>query len=110
LATNSASVKIPEGRKPKKNQINETVPAASEKKEHQLGITASDTVWLRIGFENGKPQEVLLRAGTSKSWKFADTAQLKIGNAGGVTLKFDGKDLGVMGKPGQVLDLTFPPD
>ena len=45
----------------------------------------------------------------SKDWSFAGSAVLKIGNAGGIALKFDGKDLGVPGKPGQVLNLKFPP-
>jgi cytoskeletal protein RodZ len=108
-ATNSVPVTMPELRNPEENQINESVPAVVEKEEHQLEITATDTVWLRIGFENGKFEEVLLKAGTPKSWEFEGPAQLKIGNAGGVTLKFDGKDLGVPGNPGQVLDLKFPP-
>ena len=45
----------------------------------------------------------------SKDWSFADTAALRIGNAGGIAVKFDGKDLGVPGKPGQVLNLNLPP-
>ena len=81
---------------------------AAVRREHQLEITASDTVWMRIAFENGKSEELLLKAGTSKSWTFGGTAVLKIGNAGGAALKFDGKDLGVPGDPGQVLDLTLP--
>ena len=88
--------------------MNESAPAVAVKGEHQLGITASDTVWLRIRFENGKQEEMLLKSGKSKSWKFGGPAVLKIGNAGGITLKFDGKDLGVPGDPGKVLDLTLP--
>jgi hypothetical protein len=71
-------------------------------------ITASDTVWMRIAFENGRSEELLLRAGTSRSWTFGGTAVLKIGNAGGAVVKFDGKDLGIQGDRGQVLDLTLP--
>ena len=79
-----------------------------DKKEHQLGITANDTAWIQIRFENGKVEEMTLRSGDSKDWRFADQVTLRIGNAGGVALKFDGKDLGVPGDPAQVLDLTFP--
>lgn len=82
------------------------VPA--DKKEHQLEITANDTAWIQMRFENGKVEEMTLRSGSSKDWRFADPVTVRIGNAGGVTLKFDGKDLGVLGDPGQVLDLTFP--
>ena len=88
--------------------MNEPLPAAPVMGGHQLEVTASDTVWMRITFENGKSEELLLEAGTSKSWTFGGTAVLKIGNAGGIALKFDGKDLGVQGDRDQVLDLTLP--
>jgi cytoskeleton protein RodZ len=85
-------------------QVNETVAEV----EHRLGITASENAWLQIMFENGTIEEVLLRPGISKVWKFSGSALLKVGNAGGVTLRFDGEDLGVPGKPGQILKLNFP--
>ncbi len=85
-----------------------TAQAPEDKKEHHLVIIASDSVWVQIRYENGKVEEALLRSGESKDWSFSDTAVLKIGNAGGITLKFDGNDLGVPGKPGQVLNLNFP--
>ena len=81
-----------------------------DKKEHHLIIAASDTVWVQIRYENGKVEEALLRSGMSKDWSFPGSAVLKIGNAGGIALKFDGKDLGVPGNPGQVLNLNFPPE
>jgi cytoskeleton protein RodZ len=85
-------------------QVHETVAEA----EHRLGITASENAWLQIMFENGTIEEVLLRPGISKVWKFSGSALLKVGNAGGVTLRFDGEDLGVPGEPGQILKLNFP--
>jgi len=94
--------------KPEETRISEPTPAAPEKKAHQVVITASDTAWLQIRFEDGDIDEVLLRSGESKRWEFEGSAALKIGNAGGVALRFDGKDLGTPGDPGQVLNLTFP--
>lgn len=86
------------------------VQAPEKKKEHRLVINASDTVWLQIRYEDGKFEEALLKSGMSKDWSFPDTAMLKVGNAGGITLNFDGNDLGVPGKTGQVLTLNFPPE
>jgi cytoskeleton protein RodZ len=103
-----APVTEPGETKTEEIKTSEPVPAAQDKKAHQVVITASDTVWLQIRFEDGKTEEVLLRSGDSKRWEFDGTAVLKIGNAGGVSLKFDGKDLGVPGNAGQVLNLTFP--
>jgi len=93
---------------PQENKINEAVPALVDKNEHRLEIKSLDTVWMRISYENGKNEEALLRAGTSKIWEFRGTAKLRIGNAGGVMLNFNGKDLGSPGKAGQVLTIAFP--
>jgi len=103
-----APVTVPVETKTEESKITEPVPTAPDKKAHQVVITASDTVWLQIRFEDGKIDEVLLRSGGSKRWEFDGTAMLKIGNAGGVSLKFDGNDLGIPGNTGQVLNLTFP--
>jgi hypothetical protein len=89
--------------------LNTAGQAPEDKKEHRLIINASDTVWLQIRYENGKVEEALLKSGMSKDWSFPDMAALKVGNAGGITLNFDGNDLGVPGKSGQVLNMNFPP-
>ncbi|RPI33614.1 MAG: DUF4115 domain-containing protein [Nitrospiraceae bacterium] len=103
-----APVTVPVETKPEEIKTSEPVPAAPDKKAHQVVVTASDAVWLQISFEDGKTEEVLLRSGDSKRWEYDGTAVLKIGNAGGVSLKVDGKDLGIPGQTGQVLNLTFP--
>jgi cytoskeleton protein RodZ len=95
---------------PNENKINEPVPAVADKNGHSLEIKSLDTVWMRISFENGKSEEVTLRAGASHKWEFGDTATLKVGNAGGIVMNFDGKDLGPLGKTGEVLTMTFPPN
>jgi cytoskeleton protein RodZ len=79
-----------------------------EPEKHSLDITAVETTWISIKFKDGKTEEVLFRPGETKNWRFPETAFLKIGNAGGIQLRFDGKDLGAPGEPGQVKDLTLP--
>jgi len=106
MGENRTSGKIAEKINP---SVEEKTPVPVAQIEHRLEITSMDTAWLRISYENGKSQEALLRAGDLKRWEFRGAATLRIGNAGGVTLKFDGKDLGVPGNPGQALTLTFPP-
>ena len=81
---------------------------AADMQEHELRITTSDTVWVQISFQDGKVEEKLLGSGISMTWKYTGSAKLKIGNAGGVALKFNGKDFGVPGSAGQVVNLTFP--
>ena len=76
--------------------------------EHTLEIIANDLTWMHIRFSGGKYEEVLLRPGITRSWSFTDRAVLKLGNAGGVRLKLDGKDIGAPGSLGQVITLVFP--
>jgi cytoskeletal protein RodZ len=76
--------------------------------EHDLQIAANDTTWMSIKFGNGKTEEILLMPGNSKSWRFSEKALLKIGNAGGIRVSLDGKDLGMPGGRGQVITLSLP--
>jgi cytoskeleton protein RodZ len=76
--------------------------------EHTLGITADDLTWMHIRFSNGKYEEALLRPGMTKEWTFTGRAALKLGNAGGVRLNLDGKDMGAPGSLGQVITLAVP--
>jgi cytoskeletal protein RodZ len=82
------------------------IPAKA--KEHNLKVTAEETTWLAIKFSNGKADEALLRPGDAKTWAFSGEATLKIGNAGGIGVTFDGKDLGTPGNPGEIRTLTLP--
>jgi cytoskeleton protein RodZ len=107
---------LPAGQVPAQQQagptgiVHEATPPVlpPKTKEHSLEITAEETTWLSIKFSNGKADEALLRPGDSKTWTFTGTAMLKIGNAGGISIKFDGEDLGTPGDPGEVKTLTLP--
>jgi flagellar basal body rod protein FlgF len=83
-------------------------PAIEENTENSLDITANDRTWISVKFEDGKSEEAILSPGDSKSWKFSDRALLKIGNAGGITIHCNGKDMGILGNPGQVKTLSLP--
>lgn len=76
--------------------------------EHSLEIIADDLTWMHIKFSNGKYEEILLRPGMTKVWQFTDKAVLKLGNAGGIRLNLDGRDIGSPGSLGQVMSLVFP--
>ncbi len=80
----------------------------SEKKEHILKIDANEVTWVYMEFENGKSEDLLFQPGDSKTWIFLENVYLKIGNAGGIYLHFDGKDMGIPGSTGQVITLNLP--
>jgi cytoskeleton protein RodZ len=76
--------------------------------QHSLSVTADDTTWISVTFDNGRREEMILRQGQSKDWPFSGKAFVKVGNAGGITMRLDGKDLGKPGEPGQVKNITLP--
>jgi cytoskeleton protein RodZ len=76
--------------------------------EHNLEIAATDTTWISVKYADGRSEEMLLRPGNARSMSFSGTMLLKVGNAGGIKVRLDGKDLGVLGSPGQVISLSLP--
>lgn len=82
--------------------------AVSPSEEMILRIVAVEPAWLRIQRDQNEPSEALLRAGESYTVKAQNKFTLKIGNAGGVELFFNGKPLGNPGKPNEVVELTLP--
>jgi len=79
-------------------------------KEHSLEIFASDKTWILATIDNTETKELLLNNGESAKLSAKDGFSLKIGNAGGIRLIFDGKDIGVPGDSGKVITLNLPSD
>ena len=76
--------------------------------QHALQIAAKEDAWLALALDDHASKQFLLHAGESRTWS-AVRFTLTIGNAGGVLLTLDGKDLGPIGKPGRVVkNLRLP--
>jgi len=86
-------------------QVAQRTPAVGE---HSLAIAADDLTWMHITFSDGKSEEILLRPGMTRTWQFTDKAVLRLGNAGGIRLTLDNRDIGSPGSLGQVMTLVFP--
>ena len=76
--------------------------------EHTLEILATDTTWLSIAIDNAHPQELLMQPGESIKRYAQTNFMLKIGNAGGIRLLFDGQEISKLGRRGQVVSLQLP--
>ncbi len=75
---------------------------------HALTIAAKDESWLALAVDDQPAKQYLLRGGESRTWSAARFS-LTVGNAGGVSLALDGRELPPIGKPGQVIrSLRFP--
>lgn len=75
--------------------------------EHILKITATELTWLLIEAEEGT-RDITMRPGETVQYKSKKGFKLTIGNAGGIRLILNEKDLGPLGKSGEVKILTLP--
>jgi len=119
-----SSAPAPEALSPEKSEEGsvakpDLVPAAVKTKEvkseaaaglHLLGITAGEDVWIQAALDGGEPFEVLLKKGEHVEWKAKDNFSLVIGNAAGVSLTMDGRELPRLGEHGKVVRLSLPPE
>jgi len=74
-------------------------------------VASRGTTWLLATNENG---EVLfsgqVRQGSSKSFSEVTQVNLRVGNAGGVDISVNGKDVGSIGANREVVNLTYNAD
>ena len=75
-----------------------------------LRLEIVDTVWIRAVADGQRVLEGVYRAGGELEPIEADKAvELKVGNAGGVSLALNGKDLGLIGPAGRVRSVMVTP-
>ena len=76
--------------------------------KHTLVITALERTWIQIQDGSSLPFDVILYPGDNFTRTSSQQLAIVIGNAGGVTVVFDGKGLDSLGKDGEVVRLTLP--
>ncbi len=69
---------------------------------------AMELTWVSVSIDDAKPEEWLLRRGDSIKLNASVRFVVKIGNAGGTKLLFNGKDIGELGPHGKVVDIVLP--
>jgi cytoskeletal protein RodZ len=81
-------------------------PVANSKTK-TLVLSITQTSWVLVEIDGQKIAEGIYPAGTVKKFH-GKSASLRAGNAGGVDVQVNGKDLGPLGASGSVVDKTFP--
>ena len=92
----AAAVQTPEVRSPAKNLA----------RSSGFAVRLKDSSWLRVVIDGKVAMEGLYPAGTSRTFS-GRSATVRVGNAGGVNVTVDGKDLGPMGGLGDVAERSF---
>jgi transcriptional regulator with XRE-family HTH domain len=85
------------------------VPVEVQDKYQHLILKGIDKAWVQVITDDGKTtSEVDLEEGEVKTYQAVKNFRLKIGNAGGVDIHFNGRSLGVLGVSGQVTEIVLP--
>jgi hypothetical protein len=72
-----------------------------------LQISARSTVWISVTADGETEWQGLMEANQSREVQAADTIRLTVGNAAGVDLTLNGKELGSLGNEGEVKTVTL---
>jgi len=73
---------------------------------HSLTVRAKGDSWMSVSADGTSVFAGFLKAGTQKTFRGA-TVAMHAGNAGDVEVIANGKDIGALGGPGEVVDRTF---
>jgi cytoskeletal protein RodZ len=80
-----------------------TVLAASA----ELTAKLTQDAWMQVEVDGQRQFEGILKAGQTQTWKGKESVFLWVGNAGGVSVVFNGKDMGTLGAVGEVVRKDF---
>ncbi|GAB6057173.1 helix-turn-helix domain-containing protein [Desulfonatronum parangueonense] len=95
----------PEPASPAAPQQAVVAPAGVEK---TLEIRAHENCWLSAQADTNRPREAFLRPGERFVISFENNLELRLGNAGGVTLYLDGRPWPLSARSGEVMVVRFP--
>ncbi len=85
-------------------------PVSVADKYQHLILKGLDKSWVQVTMDNAQStSEVDLDQGETKTYKALKSFKVKVGNAGGVQIQFNGQALGILGATGQVVEIELPP-
>jgi cytoskeletal protein RodZ len=83
-------------------------PARGQDGKRILEIKAVANTWIRVEPDVGPAEELTMAPGDVQIFTAKQNFTLQTANAGGIRLRFDGKELPPLGKLNQALSLTLP--
>jgi cytoskeleton protein RodZ len=75
-----------------------------------LKADVRERTWVRVTVDDQRPKEYTFEPESSPEWRAREGFELVIGNAGSISLEFNGERLEDLGRPGQVIKLRLPGD
>lgn len=86
-----------------------TPPPATPASPIAVTLNASEPAWVSITVDGTTDYEGTLPAGTERQWEAQRELVIFTGNAGGVTLSYNGGEATSMGDRGQTAEITYTP-
>lgn len=83
------------------------VPTATPNRDVHIDAKATGRVWVQVEADDKVIFSGILNPGDLKSWTAKQKLMVWAGNAANVTVIFNGKSLGPLGRPGEVLKVTW---
>ncbi len=77
---------------------------------YRVDLSALEPTWLSVTADGRQAFSGTLEPEQKKSFEGHERGRIRTGNAGGITLVFNGKPIGVVGPRGQVRDVVFTRD
>lgn len=93
----------------KQEQTVKQEPAAPAKVYEGVEVSAKllENCWISVQVDGQAAFEGTVEKGKEMSWKGKESVEIRAGNAGGIQVTFNGKDMGTLGEAGQIADRTF---
>jgi len=82
--------------------------AVSQVAQHTIELIATESTWLSATIDDKASKEMILKAGDKVKWTAKKNVSLIIGNAAGLKIIFDGKEMSPLGAQGKVVRLKLP--
>ncbi len=83
------------------------VPESATPQSAVVNITLRDRCWLRVIVDGKVEFEGTLPKGTNRTWTGKEQVTVRAGNAGGVFITFNEEQKKLLGKPGEVEEVTY---
>jgi cytoskeleton protein RodZ len=85
-------------------------PEEEELAKVVLELKANSDCWLQAIVDGENVYEAILRTGEEKTLEGKESVYIKLGNACGVEIAYNGEIIEPLGQPGEVVDKEFLPD
>src|SRR5581483_2331471 len=84
------------------------VSATTDAENHVvLNLSATEKTWISIMADGKQIFSGVLEPSQTKTLRGVEVAKMKVGNAGGLDVRWNGKPIGPIGPRGQVRELLF---